>query len=197
VCEFIENIQCDNLAKVLVHAAKTKRISYDELQATIKTDPEDVLFLSMEWGLLYPVKTLKSGSWEDRVFFEMPGEIYEMPNIITHLVNTACITGKWDVMQNAAEVFKEMGEPKWHFIPELLQRLLKESTGYKISAQQIKKICIELSVGNRINSLIAEFKASGVMSPKLGSMQEVFRMKSPVYELNRALFNKKDADGKM
>jgi len=40
-------------------------------------------------------------------------------------------------------------------------------------------------------ALIAELKGSGVMSPKLGSLAEVSRAGTPIYELNPSLFTEK------
>ncbi len=41
------------------------------------------------------------------------------------------------------------------------------------------------------DALIAELKGSGVMSPKLGSIAEVSREGTPIYELNPSLFTRK------
>jgi len=192
LCKFIVSRYCDQFTTVLAKAAKARRISYDEVQTAIHTDPEDALFLANEWGFLYPVQTLRSAAWEDRVLFAKPGEIYEMPNIVSTVIGNVCNTGKWDLTYGITEIFKKMGESKWELMPELIQHLQEESIDYKINAQQIKKICVSFILGNRINALIAELKASGVMSPKLSSPIAVARAHSPIYELNRVLFIKED-----
>ena len=46
-------------------------------------------------------------------------------------------------------------------------------------------------MGDKVDVLIAELKGSGVISPKLGSLPEVFRAGSPLYELNPSLVIKK------
>jgi len=46
-------------------------------------------------------------------------------------------------------------------------------------------------LGDRVDALIAELKGSGVMSPKLGSLAEVSRAGTPIYELNPSLFTEK------
>jgi hypothetical protein len=50
------------------------------------------------------------------------------------------------------------------------------------------KMCRELDLEDKVDTLIAQLKGTGVMSPKLGSVIEVIRQGSPVYELNLSLF---------
>ena len=52
---------------------------------------------------------------------------------------------------------------------------------------QIKKMCKELDLEDRVDFLIAELKGSGVMTPKLSSLAEVMRETSSIYELNPSL----------
>ena len=88
-------------------------------------------------------------------------------------------------------LFMEMGDPAWQRMPKLVERLQEKAKDYRISAAQIKKACIELGLGDRVDMLIAELKGSGVMSPKLGSFAEVNREGSPLYELNPTLYMKR------
>ncbi len=94
---FISCNNLDQLAAILEKAIHKKRISYDEIIKVVGNDPEDVLLTANEWGLLYPVRTSKSASWEDRILFAMPDEMYEMPNVVRHLVKNAIQTGRWDL----------------------------------------------------------------------------------------------------
>ena len=100
-------------------------------------------------------------------------------------------TGRWEAGRAIAKLFREMGEPNWERIPKLVEELGKQSRDYRITAVQIKEICNELDMGDRVDMLIAELKGSGVMSPKLGSIAEVSRAGMPIYELNPSLFMKK------
>jgi len=84
-----------------------------------------------------------------------------------------------------------MGEPNWEQIPKLVARLEKRAKDHRITASQIKTVCNELGLGDRVDVLIAELKGSGVMSPKLGSLAEVSRAGTPIYELNPSLFTEK------
>ena len=179
------------LAAVLAYASKTGRISYNEVTEITGDNLEEVLLLGNKWRLLLPTKVEKSGSWEDRLLLCKPGESYELPNIVRYLVQNASKTGHWAPMRAIAEVFKEMDEPDWQKMPELLAELGESARNYQISATQIGQMCSRISLRKKVDVLIAELKAAGVMSPKLGSLAEVSRAGSPLYELNPSLFIKK------
>jgi hypothetical protein len=181
----------NRLAQVLAHASKRGRVAYHEIGEIISGDAEDVLLLGNEWRLIFPVRTLKSAAWEDRLLVAKPEELYEVPNIVRYLVEEAKITGRWNPKYAITKLFREMGEPDWEQIPKLVKELGQQAKNYKITAVQINAICSELGLGGRVDALIAELKGSGVMSPKLGSLAEVSRARTPIYELNPSLFIKK------
>ena len=183
------------LAQVLTRASKKGRVSYHDVAKIANDNIEDVLLLGNEWRLLLPVKTIKSAAWEDRLLLAEPGDLYEVPNIIKYLVEDAGKTGNWNSEYAIIELFREMGEPVWERIPRLVEWLCEQAKDYRISAFQIEEICSELGLADRVNALIAELKGSGVMSPKLGSLAEVSRVGTPVYELNPSLFVEKGDKG--
>jgi hypothetical protein len=176
------------LASVLAYASKTGRISYSEVMEIVSENPEEVLLLGNRWKLFLPVKVEKSGAWEDRLLLCKPGESYVLPNVVLDLVQNASRTGCWEPMKAIAEVFKEIGEPAWQQMPELAVELWREARDGQVSAVQIKEVFIRAGLGDRVDVLIAELKATGVMSPKLGSLAEASRATSPIYELNPSLF---------
>jgi hypothetical protein len=179
------------LASVLAHASKRGRISYHEVDKIVHDDAEDVLLLGNEWRLLLPVRTVKSGAWEDRLLLCKPGESYEVPNIVRLLVVEATKTGRWNTERAITNIFKEMGEPAWERMPKLVERLEEQARDYRVTASQIKKICSDLDLGDKVDVMIAGLKASGVMSPKLSPIAEVSREGTPIYEINPSLFIKK------
>jgi hypothetical protein len=176
------------LAGVLVYAYRKGRVSYTEAKKVVGDDPEDVLLLGNQWRLLIPTGIAKSSAWEDRPLLCKPGESYQLPNVARYLVHGASKTGYWAPMSAIVEVFKEIEEPAWQQMPELVEQLQKKSTNYQISAMQIGQACIKVGLGDKVDVLIAELKATGVMSPKLASLAEVARAGSPLYELNPSLF---------
>jgi hypothetical protein len=179
------------LASVLAQASKKGSISYREVDKMVSDKAEDVLLLGNEFRLLLPVRTFKSAAWEDRLLLCEPGESYEVPNINRCLVEEASRTGRWDPEHAITKLFREMGEPAWKRMPKLVEELGKQSKDYRVTAVQIKEMCSELGLGDRVDMLIAELKGSGVMSPKLGSIAEVSRAGAPLYELNPSVFIRK------
>jgi hypothetical protein len=180
-----------HLASVLVKASKRGSISYREVDKMVSDKAEDVLLLGNEFRLLLPVRTLKSAAWEDRLLLCEPGESYEVPNIIRCIVEEASRTGRWDPGHAITKLFREMSEPAWERMPKLVEELVRQSKDYRVTAVQIKEICSELGLGDRVDMLIAELKGSGLMSPKLGSIAEVSRAGAPLYELNPSVFIRK------
>jgi len=179
------------LAGVLACASTKGTVSYTELEEIVGDNLEDVLLLGNKWRLLIPTRVVKSSAWEDRPLVCEPGESYELPNVVRYLLQNAGKTGCWDPTYAITEIFKEMEEPAWQQMPELVRELGKQARDYRISASQIKQICTRAGFGDRVDILIAELKSAGVMSPKLSSLPEVSRAGSPLYELNPSLFTEK------
>jgi hypothetical protein len=172
------------LSQVLAYAAIKGTVSYREIKEIIKDDPEDALLLADEWRLLLPVRTAKSSSWEDRLLIIKDGEAYEMPNIVRYVAREALKTGTWNSENAIGELFKEFRDPDCKQIPELVRSIAGEAGSHKTTGTQIKMICLRLGLSNRVDSLIAELKAAGIISPRLSSLPEVSREGSPIYELN-------------
>jgi hypothetical protein len=175
------------LSQVLAYASVNVTVSYQEIRKIIKDDPEDVLLLADKWRLLLPVRTAKSAGWEDRVLVLRNGEIYKIPNLIRYLVKNALDTGKWDPEKSIIELFKKFGEPDWGKITGLVRSIAEKAINYKITGNQIKEICLQFGLNDRADGLIAELKAAGIISPKLGSIPDVVGAQSPIYELNPSI----------
>ena len=175
------------LSQVLAYAAAKDTVSYQEIKEIIKGDPEDALLLADEWRLLLPIRTAKSSSWEDRLLIIKDGEAYEMPNIVRYVAREALKTGTWNSENAIGELFKEFRDPDCKQIPELVRSIAGEAGSHKTTGTQIKMICLRLGLSNRVDSLIAELKAAGIISPRLSSLPEVSREGSPIYELNPAV----------
>jgi len=100
------------------------------------------------------------------------------------LVREALQTPTWNPENAIIELFKEFGDPDWEQIPRLVRSIAEKATDHKITGNQIEKICLQFGLNNRVDGLIAELKAAGIISPKLSSFPEVIREGSPIYELN-------------
>ena len=126
------------LAQVLIQACKVGKVSHDEVEETLRDDPEDVLLPSSQWRLLVPTMSARGTlEWLDAVLLPKPGEVYKMPDVVKCLVEEASQTAQWNPDNAVAEIFKIMGESKWEQMPKLVQKLGEESKDYKINTIQM------------------------------------------------------------
>ena len=125
------------LAAVLACASKKGRISYNEVAELAGDNHDEVLLSGNIWRLLLPIRVEKSGAWEDRLLLCKPGESYKLPNVVRYLVQNASKTGYWAPMRAIAEAFREMDEPDWQKMPELVAELGESVRNCQISAAQI------------------------------------------------------------
>jgi hypothetical protein len=176
------------MAQLLEMVIRNRKASYEEAKAVIGADIEDILILGYGWRLLLPVRASKAGDWEDRILVAHPGEIYHTTNVVKHLVRNASETGRWDPETAVTEAFKDIGEPEIDKIQTLVARIGSEAKGRRISGIQIKRLCAELGLGDRVDPLLSELKACGIISPKLSSLTDPSRVGTPIYELNPSLF---------
>lgn len=182
-----------DLARVLFYTHSVQNVLYKKIVEIVGRNAGDIILLSDEWRLLLPVRTKKSSDWEDRLLLLKDDELFEMPNIVRYLVKNSLNTGKWDIRNAVLEFFKDFKDPYYNQIPDLVQSIMKKSLNNIVDANQIKKACLELSLINRVDSLIAELKAAGFMSPRLGPIIEASMRGVPLYELNPSLFPKNNA----
>ena len=184
---FLKSEDANKLARLLGKAAKSGKVSREEATRLVNDEAEDILILGYSWRLLLPTRAARTGDWEDRMLIAQPGETYQMPNVVRHLVENAKQTGRWDPEKAIIEVFRHIGDPDSEKMPILVGRMASEVKGRRISGVQIKRICTELGLGDRVDPLLSELKACGIMSPKLSSLTDAARAGSPIYELNPSL----------
>jgi hypothetical protein len=179
-----------SLAQTLAYTSRDRkgRISYEIIDSIAKDDTEEVLFLCYEWRLLVPVRTSVTIDWENSVLLAKSGEIYKMPNIIVNLVKYAIKTGCWDTEYAIIDCFSAIHDPSWSKMAAMIGKMFQVARYHRINAIQIREIADELSLCERVDPLIAEFKAAGIMNPKLSLMTEMLRVRAPIYELNPSLF---------
>ena len=86
------------------------------------------------------------------------------------------------------EEIEKLIEPAWAGIPGLVEMLGEYAEGRHVTAIQIKQASKALDLEDRVDSLIADLKACGILSPALGYLPEAAKKRTPVYELNPSLF---------
>jgi hypothetical protein len=184
---FLNADDAAKMARLLDLVVRNRKASYEEAKAMIGEDIEDILISGYGWRLLLPVRAAKAGDWEDKMLMVQPGEIYQMVNVVKHLVKNASKTGRWDPETAIVDAFKDIGEPEIDKMSILVERIAFEAKGRRISGIQIKKLCTELGLGDRVDPLISELKACGIISPKLSSLTDPSRAGTPIYEINPCL----------
>jgi hypothetical protein len=184
---FLKDEDARKLAMLLKEAMETGTISYENAERIIGNDAEDILTLGYGWRLLLPVRAAKAGDWEDRMMIPRPGETFQMPNVAKHLVENAIKTGNWEPETAIEGVFRTIGEPEIDKMPVLVSRMASGMKGHRVSGKQIKKICTELDMEGRVDPLVSELKACGILSHKLGALTEASKQGSPIYEINPSL----------
>ena len=184
---FLKPEDARKMALLLSAAMKSGKLSYAEAKAILNEDPEDILTLGYGWRLIVPVRAAKSGDWEDRMMIPQPGETYQMPNVVRHLVENASETGSWEPEKAIIDVFRSIGEPALDKMPILVERIASERKGHRVYGVRIKEICKELGLAERVDALVSELKACGILSHKLSSTTDAARAGSPIYEFNPSL----------
>ena len=175
------------LSQILEYASLRGFIYYEQAKELIDDDPEEALLTAEEWRLLLPSRTAKSMAWEDRLLILKEGELFEMPNIIIHLVKDALESATWRTEEMLRQFFKEMGDPAWNLIPQIFASMAQTATNKMVSGNKITKVCLDFGFSNKADWLIAELKGAGAISPKLSSPSDVMKAGSPLYELNPSL----------
>jgi hypothetical protein len=116
-----------------------------------------------------------------------PGETYQMPNVVHYLVNYAKKTGRWEPERALEAVFRENGEPEVKKLLSLVERMASELKGRRIYGVDIKRLCTELGLKERVDPIVSELKACGIVSHKMASFTDAAREGSPIYEFNPVL----------
>ena len=184
---FLNDTDATEIAGLLNRIVESGTITFEDAERTIKGDVEDILLLALKWRLLLPVRAAKAGDWEDRMVIPRQGEKYHTPNVVRHLAKNALANGIWDPEKAIFEVFESIGEPDTDKMPVLVERMASVIKGHRINGIQIKAICKELGLETKVDPLVSELKACGILSHKLSSLTEVSKAGAPLYEINPSL----------
>lgn len=176
------------LVRLLDMAYRRETITFDEVKKIESKNVEDVILFTWNQKLLIPLSFLRCGEWDDRILIMEPGEVYEMPNISRYLLKMAVDTGSWDIGSAVASLYKDMGEPFWENMPNLVEGITTNSVNFIISAASINAACIKAEIKNKTGAMIAILKGGGVISPKLTAIGPVVKSGVPIYEVNPCVY---------
>jgi len=187
--------QVSLLAEVLALAAEKGKIAYEEIKCDDETK-RNLLLLTYKERLLLPTGTTNASislAWEDRILKAMPGETYEIPNVIQHLILHAKETGEWNPETAVKKYLQEIREPEadkmlnaFKGLIEEVNSLTSQGTTVKITPETIKKVCQKHNLKININRLIVEFKGGGIISPNITNPPKEGTI---TYEINPSLIS--------
>ena len=176
--EHFPEVDAAVLADTLSLAAERGKISYDEIE--IRGDLKEDLLLQLEKErILIPYNTSKTMAWEDRVLVFKPGELYEMPHVIRHLIKIVRSRGEWNPRHAINMCLGEIGVPEPEKITGLFENIIADIETNYISPDNFMKKAGEL--GHKSCLIIAELKSGGMISPCLRSPAKLR------YEVNPSL----------
>jgi hypothetical protein len=168
------------LADILSLASEKGKISYDDIE--LREDLKEDLLLDLEKDrILIPYNTSKTMAWEDRLLVFKPGELYEMPLVIRHLIRIARDKGVWDPSLAMESSLVEIGESEPEKIRVLFEKVLTGIEINVITPEDFMKNAVDLD--NKVCLVIAELKSAGIISPCL---RRPYKLR---YEVNPSLIN--------
>ena len=147
-------------------------------------DVTDVLLLMDEWRLIRPVGGSLTKAWEDTSQLLTTGKdfVLAFPAWINPLISLACASGELQVRKAILTFFSDQGHPAWLKMPAFLSKMATISRNGIINATQINQLLREHPLGLSSDTLIAQLKSYGLISPHLRA--DFFRMRSPHYEIH-------------
>lgn len=168
------------MAEILSIAAEKGSIIYDEFE--MREDlKEDLLLLLVNEKLLIPARTSRSLAWEDRTTIFKSGEVFEMPNVVGHLIRYAERTGEWSPDHAVRRYLEEIGETAPEKILSLFDRVKENAGEDRITPEAMLEASEELDLTANLGRIIAELKGGGIISPCL---RDPSRLR---YEINPSL----------
>ncbi|RTZ91718.1 MAG: hypothetical protein DSY91_04695 [Deltaproteobacteria bacterium] len=172
----------DTMARALEQILEKGSIGVRDLRNL--PEGEDALLLMDEWRLIQPVGGSATKAWEDTSQLLATGGSFDLdfPAWIRTLVRRACETGKFQVRQAILTFFSDEGHSAWLKMPLFLFNLAKHSQNGIIDSILINRLLREMPLGVSSDTLIAQLKGYGFISPHLRA--DFFRMRSPHYEIH-------------
>lgn len=179
----------EKIVNLLNYYLQNDSISYKIIEKLSKDNPTDTLLFLWENKLLIPQhSTHGTLEWGDALLDPSLDETFRIPQISKQLLQEVQKTGIWNIEEAIRKKFKQIGDPNYQKMPRLIKRLYSVSQNQTINGSQIRQICENMNIANRIDSIISELKGIGIMSPTISnSLLSSVKSKSPLYKLNSFL----------
>ncbi len=155
----------------------------------VKTLPDgvDALLLLDEWRLVQPVGHSATKAWEDTTQLLAMGRDFDLtfPAWIGAVVRCVCGMGRFQFREALLIFFTDEGHPARFELPAFLFELARASKNGIIDSAQINRRLQIMPLGVSADTLIAQLKNYGFISPHLRA--DFFRMRTPHYEIHPVL----------
>jgi len=185
---FIHDEYIHELSIALMQLLDSEKALVSDLEEILGGDAYEVVLLGFTWRLILP-RAPAGGSmaWEDAQP-PLDGQSgLKLPLVIEKLVRSAAKSGHWSprgVLPETSPLLPDSPE----IITWLLQFVQEYAQGQVIGANELRAAFSEAGAKCDLDALIAHWKGAGVLSPRLSSLKSVADHRSPVYELNPAVF---------
>lgn len=185
----------DTMARVLEKILKEGSVSANQLRSL----PEgiDALLLLDEWRLVQPVGGSLTKAWEDASQLLAMGKNFELtfPAWVKTLVRRARESGRFQFRKAILTFFSDEEHPAWLKMPAFLFNMAEQSKNGIIDSTQINRLLRETPLGVSADTLIAQLKNYGFISPHLRA--DFFRMRTPHYEIHPLLVRAASSEGEL
>jgi len=176
------------LALALSCLQEAQAATQTELAEVLDQDTADVLLTAYSWRLLIPAPDSGSSmAWDEANPDMRPSCVWKQPPVIRHLVQTGRSTGRWQPERMLPLVSSSLPQ-SLTTITAFIDYVRQYARGDVLSANLLGAALHEAGIQADLETLIIEFKAAGVISPKLSSLPETARHRSPLYEMNPSVF---------
>jgi len=182
-----------SLSRILSLVMSEKDVFFRDIREL--PDVTDVLLLMDEWRLVRPVGGSPTKAWEDTSQLLTTGKNFVLvfPAWIVPLVSLACASGELQVRKAILTFFSDQDHPAWLKMPSFLSKMAKISLNGIIDATQINQLLRNYPLGLSPDTLIAQLKSYGLISPHLRA--DFFRMRSPQYEVHPLIAAAQELEG--
>lgn len=165
------------LARVL-YTSLGRAVTRREVVGLVGRDAEELLLVANEYRLL-----LSEGHdmmWVRRCVPGGEEERYVMPLVVEEAVRLACETGRWRAEEAIRRCFERLGEQLSDRLPSVFKRLKEVAEeDRKVSAFEIREVAE--SFGFEPGTLIAELKASGLITPRPPTIAKLLYELHPLF----------------
>lgn len=185
---FVQQDDAHELALVLACFRQVHALPQAEIEQVLEQDTGEVLLTAFSWRLLIPAPGPRASmAWEEAEAVMHHRTVWKQPPVISHLVQRACTTGCWQPERTLPFTSSTM-TLNLKAMTDFIEYTRQYAPGYIISANLLRAALHESGIDPDLEKVIIDFKAAGVLSPRLSSLSDAARHRSPLYEINPSVF---------